>query len=87
MIARHKLSGANSLKHLEFSNTGRHLLTNSTDRTIRQCVLPTYSYVLPDEDAYIEQEMDAQKRYNDPINKMSWNGVGFSPDGRWVAGG
>ncbi|TFK43045.1 WD40-repeat-containing domain protein [Crucibulum laeve] len=44
MIARHKISGAGTMKGLEFSKSGRRLVTNSSDRTLRQFVVPTYPH-------------------------------------------
>ncbi|KAG2014116.1 hypothetical protein CC2G_010959 [Coprinopsis cinerea AmutBmut pab1-1] len=42
MIARHKIAGANVIKGLEFRKNGRELVTNSSDRTLRQFIVPTY---------------------------------------------
>ncbi|KAL4241320.1 Retinoblastoma-binding protein 5/Swd1 [Abortiporus biennis] len=42
MVAKHRLAGAGILKNLEFSKNGRRLITNSSDRTIRQFTIPTY---------------------------------------------
>ncbi|KAF9521669.1 WD40-repeat-containing domain protein [Crepidotus variabilis] len=42
MVARHRIAGAGSIKGLDFAKSGRRLVTNSTDRTLRQFTLPTY---------------------------------------------
>ncbi|KAJ2918212.1 hypothetical protein MD484_g2209, partial [Candolleomyces efflorescens] len=47
MIARHKISGANVMKGLEFTKCGRRLVTNSSDRTLRQFTVPSYSHLEP----------------------------------------
>jgi COMPASS component SWD1 len=87
MVARHRVQGAHTIKNIEIAKSGLHLLANSTDRVIRQFNLPTYTTVLPDEDAFLEQELEPTLRLLDPVNKVSWNSVDISFDGHWVAGG
>ncbi|KAH7931415.1 WD40 repeat-like protein [Leucogyrophana mollusca] len=86
MVARHKISGTGVMKGFDFAKNGRRLVTNSSDRTIRQFNLPVY---LPPnaEREYIEQELEPTHRFNDPINKTAWHAMSFSPDGEWLAGG
>ncbi|EKM59556.1 uncharacterized protein PHACADRAFT_85948 [Phanerochaete carnosa HHB-10118-sp] len=86
MIARHKITGAGSLKSLEFAKNGRRLVTNSQDRTLRQFTLPLYAPPSVD-GIYIEQELEPTYRFSDPINKVAWHGMCYSPDGEWLAGG
>ncbi|KAK0453170.1 WD40 repeat-like protein [Armillaria borealis] len=86
MIARHKISGAGVIKGLEFSQTGRRLVTNSSDRTLRQFNVPTYP-TSKDGGACLEQELEPTHRFNDPINKTAWHSMAFSPNGEWLAGG
>lgn len=64
----------------------RRLVTNSSDRTLRQFNLPTYP---PPNDAreYIEVELEPTHRFNDPISRAAWHAMSFSPDGEWLAGG
>jgi COMPASS component SWD1 len=62
------------------------LVTNSSDRTIRQFNLPNYPPPNPDGD-YLEQELEPTHRFNDPINKTAWYAMSYSPDGEWLAGG
>ncbi|KAF6762420.1 COMPASS complex protein [Ephemerocybe angulata] len=45
MIASHKISGANVMKGLEFTKNGRRLVTNSSDRTLRQFTVPSYAHL------------------------------------------
>ena len=67
-------------------HTGRRLVTNSSDRTLRQFNLPTYS--TPNADGeYLEQELEPTHRFNDPISKTAWHGMCYSPDGEWLAAG
>ncbi|KZT39653.1 WD40 repeat-like protein [Sistotremastrum suecicum HHB10207 ss-3] len=87
MIARHRISGASLIRHIEFGKAGRQLLTNSSDRTIRLFNLPSYANMASEGDEYIEQELEPAFKFHDPINKISWNDITCSPDGHWVAGG
>ena len=72
----------------------RRLATNSSDRTIRQFTLPTYPSP-PDSGttggssklAVFETELEPTHRFNDPISKVSWHAISYSPDGEWLAGG
>jgi len=67
-------------------NTSRRLVTNSSDRTLRQFNLPIYPPPNADRE-YIEQELEPTHRFNDPINKTAWHAMSYSPDGEWLAGG
>ena len=62
------------------------LATNSSDRTLRQFNLPVYPAPSAD-GAYVEQELEPTYRFSDPINKVAWHGMSYSPDGEWLAGG
>jgi COMPASS component SWD1 len=86
MVARHKISGAGTMKGLDFAKSGRRLVTNSSDRTLRQFNLPIYPPPNADRE-YIEQELEPTHRFNDPINKTAWHAMSYSPDGEWLAGG
>ncbi|KAF9076659.1 WD40 repeat-like protein [Rhodocollybia butyracea] len=84
MIARHRISGGSgSLKGLDFAKNGRRLVTNSSDRTLRQFIVPRYL----SSGEFLEQELEPTHRFNDPINKTAWHAVSYSPDGEWLAGG
>ena len=62
------------------------LVTNSSDRTLRQFNLPTYPPSSPGRE-FLEQELEPTRRFNDPINKTAWHAMSYSPDGEWLAGG
>ncbi|PPQ83642.1 hypothetical protein CVT25_006248 [Psilocybe cyanescens] len=92
MIARHKISGAGIMKGLDFTRSGRRLVTNSSDRTLRQFILPTYSPLPADADPqnlppFLDLELEPTHRFNDPINRTAWHAMCYSPDGDWLAGG
>ncbi|KAJ6627441.1 WD40-repeat-containing domain protein [Mycena sp. CBHHK59/15] len=86
MVARHKITGAGAIKGLEFTKTGRQLVANSADRTLRQFTVPLYAPPSAD-GAYVEQELEPTHRFHDPINKTAWHAMSYSPDGEWLAGG
>ncbi|PPR02510.1 hypothetical protein CVT26_011994, partial [Gymnopilus dilepis] len=94
MIARHKISGAGAMKGLEFTRSGRRLVTNSSDRTLRQFILPTYPPLPTDAELqnsitppFMDLELEPTHRFSDPINKTAWHAMSYSPDGDWLAGG
>lgn len=61
------------------------LVTNSSDRTLRQFILPPYAGC--EENGLLDQELEPTHRFNDPINKTAWHAMSYSPDGEWLAGG
>lgn len=78
----------------------RRLVTNSSDRILRQFNLPTYPTPPTSssenqssgessaaEYDILEQELEPMYRFNDPINKIAWHSMSYSPDGEWLAGG
>ncbi|KAF8450933.1 WD40 repeat-like protein, partial [Boletus edulis BED1] len=95
LIARHRISGAGVIKGLEFAKGGRRLATNSSDRTIRQFTLPNYpsppppfagNGISPLSNSP-PTELESTHKFNDPISKVAWHSVSYSPDGEWLAGG
>ena len=64
----------------------RRIVTNSSDRVLRQFNLPVYAPPNADGE-YIEQELEPTHRFHDPISKVSWHAMSYSPDGEWLAGG
>jgi hypothetical protein len=61
-------------------------VTNSSDRTLRQFVLPAYPPPNADRE-YVEHELEPTHRFNDPIGRTAWHAMSYSPDGEWLAGG
>ncbi|KAK7471097.1 chromatin binding protein [Stygiomarasmius scandens] len=87
MVARHRIAGgAGSLRGFDFAKLGRRLVTNSSDRTLRQFIVPQYPPPDPD-GTFIETELEPTHRFSDPINKTAWHTMSYSPDGEWLAGG
>jgi len=85
MVGRHKIAGAGIVKQIVLTRSGRSLLTNSSDRTLRQFEVPNYPN--PAAGLIMEEEIEPIAKLNDPINRMAWNGMAYSPDGEWAAGG
>ncbi|CAA7270747.1 unnamed protein product [Cyclocybe aegerita] len=91
MIARHKISGAGAMKSFDFAKAGRRVVTNSSDRTLRQFILPNYAPYQPisetEQPPFLDVELEPTHRFSDPINKTAWHAMCYSPDGEWLAGG
>ena len=65
----------------------RRLLTNSSDRILRQFNLPASYPQELESDENPEQELEPTYRFSDPISRVAWHNMAYSPDGEWVAGG
>ncbi|KAJ3477680.1 hypothetical protein NLI96_g10297 [Meripilus lineatus] len=108
VVGRHRIAGAGALKGFDFAKFGRRLVTNSSDRILRQFNLPTYPtprLPSPAPDAsttttatpsttprpasyeVLDHDLEPMYRFNDPINKVAWHSMSYSPDGEWLAGG
>lgn len=35
----------------------------------------------------MEQELEPTLRFSDPIGRVAWHNMAYSPDGEWLAGG
>jgi COMPASS component SWD1 len=66
---------------LRFTNAGKDLVVNSSDRIIRTFRLPDFSNPGFDFDTF---HLDTPLRFQDLVNKLSWNHVCFSPSGEHV---
>ncbi|KAH6907589.1 hypothetical protein BKA70DRAFT_1401016 [Coprinopsis sp. MPI-PUGE-AT-0042] len=67
-ITRHQM--ANIMKAIEFTKSGRCFATNSSDRTLRYFVVPTY----PDTESsqaedILETDLEPMHQFNDPTDK------------------
>lgn len=62
------------------------MVTNSADRILRHFTLPVYAPPSID-GSYIEQELEPTYRFSDPINRVAWYTMSYSPDGEFLAGG
>jgi COMPASS component SWD1 len=83
------------MKGMDFAKSGRRLVTNSSDRTLRQFILPKYPDPPTEAELqnqtttfdFLDIELEPTHRFNDPINRTAWHAMCYSPDGEWLAGG
>ncbi|KAH8830539.1 WD40 repeat-like protein [Flagelloscypha sp. PMI_526] len=87
MVARHRVPGAGKFRGFEFGKSGRLLVSNSSDKVLRQFILPSYETPAEDTTTWTESELEATHKFVEPINKFAWNAMSYSPDGEWLAGG
>lgn len=66
---------------------GRYFLTNSSDRIIRHYEIPPYPAPSDLKFKFIEQDIEPIYKFADPVDKVSWNAIGYSSDTEWVIGG
>lgn len=66
---------------LRFTPNGRDLLINSSDRVIRTLHMPDLSS--PDLDP-INLKFEVEHKFQDLVNRLSWNDVAFSATGEYV---
>ena len=63
------------------STSGKELLINSSDRIIRTLVLPDLSSPATDYDTL---QLEVEHKFQDVVNRLSWNHVAFSASGEYV---
>lgn len=81
IIFHEKISGA-VISTLRLSESGRDLLVNSHDRIIRTFHVPDLSAEGLDPDTI---QMPLEHKFQDVVNRLSWNHVAFSSNGEYVA--
>ncbi|CDK30029.1 unnamed protein product [Kuraishia capsulata CBS 1993] len=74
-----KLTSSN-VKNLAFNTSGTKLAVNSSDRIIRQIALSSKKG--PENEQEFEFEID--HRYQDVVNKLQWNSLGFNHSGEYL---
>lgn len=67
--------------HLRLTSSGRDLVVNSSDRIIRTVQLPNLASESLDPD---EIHIEAEHKFQDVVNRLSWNHVAFSATGEYV---
>jgi COMPASS component SWD1 len=94
MLARHRIVGAGSIKALDIAppsmpgNRAR-LMTNSSDRVLREFVIPSSYPTPPPSDLPLPVptlELEIVNRYSDPITRTAWTGMALKPIGTLLAG-
>jgi COMPASS component SWD1 len=94
MLARHRLPGAGTIKALDFAPpsppTNRtRLITNSSDRTLREFFVPIVYPEPQPSDLPLPVptlELEAVHRYSDPITRTAWTGMSLNRSGSLLAG-
>lgn len=66
---------------LRLTSSGRDMVVNSSDRIIRTIPIPDLSRVDLDIDNI---KIDVEHKFQDVVNKLSWNHVAFSSTGEYV---
>lgn len=68
---------------LRLASNGRDLLVNSSDRVVRTLVTPDLSQLGIDLDA-ANIKLQVEHKFQDVVNRLSWNHVAFSSTGEFV---
>ncbi|BCR86638.1 Set1-mediated histone H3-K4 methylation subunit Swd1 [Aspergillus chevalieri] len=68
---------------LRLASNGRDLLVNSSDRVIRTIVMPDLSQLGTDLEA-ANIKLQVEHKFQDVVNRLSWNHVAFSSTGEFV---
>lgn len=71
-----RLTNSN-IKQIRLSPTGKTLVINSTDRTIR--TLPTF-----DDPENVDESIEVEHKFQDVINRFQWNACAFSSSGEYI---
>jgi COMPASS component SWD1 len=66
---------------IRLSTSGRDMVVNSNDRIVRTFHLPDFSEPDLDFDTF---QLNVEHKFQDLVNRLSWNHVAFSPTGEYV---
>lgn len=66
---------------IRLSATGKELIVNSSDRIVRTLVLPDLGSSTTD---YNTLRLEVEHKFQDVVNRLSWNHVAFSASGEYV---
>lgn len=72
--------GASSIRQLAFDPSGRHLIANLNDRTLRTLSVADSADGAP-------LALTARHKFQDLVGRTPWSGIAFSGDGEYVMGG
>jgi COMPASS component SWD1 len=94
MLARHRIASAGTIKDLAFAPPTpplhrTRLITNSSDRTLREFFLPSSYPSPPPSDIPLPAptlELEVQHRYLDPITRTAWTSMSIAKGGGMIAG-
>lgn len=77
IIFQQKVTSSN-IKNIIISSNGRKLAVNSSDRIIRQIILPDFS---TDPDLW---ELETEHKYQDLVNRLQWNSITFNSNSEYL---
>lgn len=81
LLARVNISGSSAVREIAFDRSGRNLVVNSNDRSIRVVAVET------SHTPKLHVQLHVVHRFQDLVNRTPWNGIGFSGDGEYVYAG
>lgn len=67
---------------IKLTTAGQTMVINCSDRTIRTFHIPDFN--APDGYNWDTFHLEPKRKYQDVINRLSWNHVGWSPSGEYV---
>ncbi|KAI8901381.1 WD40-repeat-containing domain protein [Globomyces pollinis-pini] len=73
-----KVTGASSIRQIQFNRSGREMIVNSNDRIIRLYLL---------EEVNGKLNIEIEQKFQDAIEKTQWIQCQFSADGEYIIGG
>ncbi|KAF8556293.1 WD40 repeat-like protein [Imleria badia] len=79
--ARNGISPSSNSPPVE-NTTGRNSMSNGNNVTASDA-----SSVSMNAHSILETELEPTHKFNDPISKVAWHSMSYSPDGEWLAGG
>ncbi|CAO1617800.1 unnamed protein product [Sympodiomycopsis kandeliae] len=87
LISRMNAAGSSTIREMAFDRSGRGLVVNSNDRSIR--VLAVEEVLDPSDTTATTASLRLRvlHRFLDQVNRTPWSGLGFSGDGEYVYAG
>lgn len=82
LISRINAAGSSAIREIAFDRSGRGLVVNSNDRSIR-----VLSVEVDPSDSLPTLRLAVIHRFVDQVNRTPWSGIGFSGDGEYVYAG
>lgn len=89
LISRVSVGGASAIRQLALDRSGKSVVVNSNDRSIRILAFDTVVPLDPAQHGPPSEEvrLHVQHRFQDLVNRTPWLGIGFSGDGEYVFAG
>ncbi|ANB12824.1 COMPASS subunit protein SWD1 [Sugiyamaella lignohabitans] len=78
LVRSFKISSSN-IKQIRISSSGRSIVVNASDRTIRLFNSPDLSRMEPE-----SWDMELEHKFHDVVNRLQWNSIAMSSSGEYV---